>query len=69
MAAIDTAFTFKVSYDASVILGTVLLQTAPQRGLSDGRMESFLRVMKEVACIRPFNDHYIYMYTFSFFSD
>ncbi|KAF9078651.1 hypothetical protein BDP27DRAFT_1309949 [Rhodocollybia butyracea] len=51
LAAIITLVTFRVSYSASVVLGTVLLQTAPrrvQKGVRAGRMEAFLRVMKEV---------------------
>jgi len=41
---------FRVAWPAAVALGTVLLQTAPDRGALDGRMEAFLRVMKEVCC-------------------
>jgi hypothetical protein len=48
LAAVETVVTFNVAYRASVVLGTVLLQTAPERGLSGGRMEAFLRAMKEV---------------------
>ncbi|KXN87634.1 hypothetical protein AN958_08338 [Leucoagaricus sp. SymC.cos] len=48
LASIIALVTFKVSYRACVVLGTVLLQTAPNRGLSSGKMESFLRVMREV---------------------
>ncbi|KAF5339690.1 hypothetical protein D9758_014899 [Tetrapyrgos nigripes] len=48
IAALITIITFRVSYQASVVLGTVLLQTAPPRGLSSGRMEAFLRAMREV---------------------
>ncbi|KAJ4490062.1 hypothetical protein J3R30DRAFT_3278925, partial [Lentinula aciculospora] len=53
LAGIITFVTFRVSYSASVVLGTVLLQTAPRsiRGIaknSDGKMEAFLRVMKDV---------------------
>ncbi|KAH9984853.1 hypothetical protein BJV77DRAFT_1035511 [Russula vinacea] len=33
-------------------IGSVLLQTAPGRGLSAGRMESFLRAMREVRYLR-----------------
>jgi hypothetical protein len=40
--------TFNVAYRACVVLGAVLLQTSPPRGLSGGRMEAFLRAMKEV---------------------
>lgn len=52
LAAVETVATFNVAYRASVVLGTVLLQTSPERGLSGGRMEAFLRAMKEV---RKFN--------------
>ncbi|KAJ3562819.1 hypothetical protein NP233_g9338 [Leucocoprinus birnbaumii] len=48
LASVIALVTFKVSYRACTVLGTVLLQTAPVRGLSSGRMESFLRVMREV---------------------
>ena len=48
LAAVQTLVTFSVAYPASVALGSVLLQTSPARGLTSGRMEAFLRVMKEV---------------------
>ena len=48
LAAVETVVTFNVAYRASVVLGTVLLQTSPERGLSGGQMEAFLRAMKEV---------------------
>ncbi|KAH9474462.1 hypothetical protein JR316_0012921 [Psilocybe cubensis] len=48
LAFIIAALTFKVAYGASTVLGTVLLQTSPPRGLSSGKMESFLRAMREV---------------------
>ncbi|KAF5325026.1 hypothetical protein D9619_010097 [Psilocybe cf. subviscida] len=48
LAMIIAAVTFKVSYRASVVLGTVLLQTSPPRGLASGKMEAFLRAMREV---------------------
>ena len=48
LAAVETVVTFNVAYGASTVLGTVLLQTSPARGLSGGRMEAFLRAMKEV---------------------
>lgn len=51
LASIIALVTFKVSYRACIILGTVLLQTAPQRGLASGRMEAFLRVMRDVRCL------------------
>ena len=48
MAGIETVVTFSLAYPAAVALGAVLLQTAPQRGLPGGRMEAFLRAMREV---------------------
>ena len=48
LASLVTLVTGKVAYRASVVLGTVLLQTAPPRGLPAGRMEAFLRAMREV---------------------
>ncbi|KIK68420.1 hypothetical protein GYMLUDRAFT_717832 [Collybiopsis luxurians FD-317 M1] len=51
LAAVITVVTFRVSYSASVVLGTVLLQTAPHRapkGSRAGRMEAFLRAMKDI---------------------
>lgn len=54
LAAIIALVTFKVSYRACVVLGTVLLQTAPRRGLSSGKMEAFLRVMREVTIFSLF---------------
>jgi hypothetical protein len=46
--------TFKVAYRACVVLGAVLLQTSPRRGLEGGRMEAFLRAMREVRIFLPF---------------
>jgi len=48
LAAFQTVVTFNVACRASVMLGTVLLQTSPERGLAGGRMEAFLRAMKDV---------------------
>ncbi|KAF9531224.1 hypothetical protein CPB83DRAFT_904789 [Crepidotus variabilis] len=48
LACIIAVLTFRVAYRASVVLGTVLLQTSPPRGLPNGKMESFLRAMREV---------------------
>ncbi|KAF9461808.1 hypothetical protein BDZ94DRAFT_1370571 [Collybia nuda] len=48
LATIITVVTFNVAYRASVVLGTVLLQTSPPRGASSGKMEAFLRAMREV---------------------
>lgn len=51
LAMIIASVTFKVAYRASVVLGTVLLQTSPPRGLASGKMEAFLRAMREVCLI------------------
>ena len=48
LASTETVLTFIVAYPAAVALGKVLLQTAPERGLAGGQMESFLRLMREV---------------------
>ncbi|THH32627.1 hypothetical protein EUX98_g1551 [Antrodiella citrinella] len=48
MASIQTVATFALAYPAAVNLGAVLLQTAPARGLPGGRMEAFLRAMREI---------------------
>ncbi len=48
LAGIETVVTFYLAYPAAVALGAVLLQTAPARGLPGGRMEAFLRAMREV---------------------
>jgi hypothetical protein len=43
--------TSRVAYQASVVLGVVLLQTSPSRGLPGGTTEAFLRTMREVGII------------------
>ncbi|KAF7798184.1 hypothetical protein EIP86_009401 [Pleurotus ostreatoroseus] len=48
LAGIETVVTFSLAYPAAVSLGAVLLQTAPPRGLPGGRMEAFLRAMREI---------------------
>jgi len=48
LAAVIAVVTFNVAYRACTVLGTVLLQTAPPRGLPGGKMEAFLRVMREL---------------------
>jgi len=48
LASLIAILTFKVAYRSSLVLGTVLLQTSPRRGLSNGKMEAFLRAMREV---------------------
>ena len=54
LASLIAALTFKVAYRSSLVLGTVLLQTSPRRGLSNGKMEAFLRAMREVHFLSPF---------------
>lgn len=54
LAMIIAVVTFKVAYRASVVLGTVLLQTSPPRGLASGKMEAFLRAMREVCPVSNF---------------
>ena len=51
LAAVETVLTFRLAYPASLVLGAVLLQTSPERGLPGGRMEAFLRAMREVTPI------------------
>ncbi|KAI0772889.1 hypothetical protein BD413DRAFT_36411 [Trametes elegans] len=48
LAAVEAIVTFKLAYRAAVALGAVLLQTSPARGLAGGRMEAFLRAMREI---------------------
>jgi hypothetical protein len=48
MMTVETVVTFNVAYRASVGLGTVSLQTLPERWLARGRMEAFLRAMNVV---------------------
>ncbi|OCH90501.1 hypothetical protein OBBRIDRAFT_877280 [Obba rivulosa] len=48
LAGVETIVTFSLAYSAAVALGAVLLQTSPARGLAGGRMEAFLRVMREI---------------------
>jgi len=48
LAGIEGIITFSLAYPASVALGSVLLQTSPPRGSASGRMEAFLRAMKEI---------------------
>ncbi|KAI0342345.1 hypothetical protein BDW22DRAFT_1413597 [Trametopsis cervina] len=48
LAGFETVITFYLAYPAAVALGAVLLQTAPPRGLPGGRMEAFLRAMREI---------------------
>jgi hypothetical protein len=56
LASIIAALTFKVAYRSSLVLGTVLLRTSPRQGLSNGKMEAFLRAIREVRAFffRPF---------------
>ncbi|KAH9947841.1 hypothetical protein B0H21DRAFT_789088 [Amylocystis lapponica] len=48
LAGVETVVTFSLAYSAAVALGAVLLQTSPARGLAGGRMEAFLRAMREI---------------------
>lgn len=48
LAAVETIVTSYLAYPAAVALGSILLQTAPSRGLPGARMEAFLRAMREV---------------------
>ncbi|TFK82872.1 hypothetical protein K466DRAFT_666245 [Polyporus arcularius HHB13444] len=48
LAGVETLVTFNIAYRAAVALGAVLLQTSPARGLAGGRMEAFLRAMREI---------------------
>ncbi|KAF7363781.1 hypothetical protein MSAN_01035900 [Mycena sanguinolenta] len=47
-ASAGSAATFMVAYRACTVLGAILLQTAPRRGMRGGRMEAFLRAMRDV---------------------
>lgn len=53
LASVISVVTFNVAYSACVVLGAVLLQTSPRRGLAGGRMEAFLRAMREVCVFAP----------------
>ncbi|KAJ7222475.1 hypothetical protein GGX14DRAFT_663891 [Mycena pura] len=48
LAGAGSASTFSVAYRACTVLGVILLQTAPRRGMRSGRMEAFLRAMRDV---------------------
>ncbi|KAG8687754.1 hypothetical protein FRC08_011790 [Ceratobasidium sp. 394] len=48
LAAAETLITWMIAYPSALALGKVLLQTAPDRGMRDGRIEGFLRVMREL---------------------
>jgi len=48
LAGVETVVTFSLAYSAAVALGATLLQTSPARGLVGGRMEAFLRAMREI---------------------
>lgn len=48
LAGVETVVTFSVAYSAAVALGATLLQTSPARGLAGGRMEAFLRAMRQI---------------------
>ncbi|KAG8737191.1 hypothetical protein FRC10_008477 [Ceratobasidium sp. 414] len=46
LAAAETLITWMIAYPSTFALGKVLLQTSPDRGMRDGRIEGFLRVMR-----------------------
>ncbi|EGO01344.1 hypothetical protein SERLA73DRAFT_179515 [Serpula lacrymans var. lacrymans S7.3] len=48
LASVEALLTFNVAYKACVVLGTVLLQTSPDRSLSGVRMDAFTRALREV---------------------
>jgi len=48
LAAAEATAMFHLAYPSCKSIGAVLLQTAPARGLFAGRMESFLRAMREI---------------------
>ncbi|KAJ7510205.1 hypothetical protein B0H11DRAFT_2415045 [Mycena galericulata] len=48
MAGAASVATFAAAYRACTVLGGLLLQTAPRRGVPGGRMEAFLRAMRDV---------------------
>jgi len=48
IAAVEATAMFHLAYPSCKSIGSVLLQTAPARGLSAGRMEAFLRAMREI---------------------
>ncbi|KAI0062539.1 hypothetical protein BV25DRAFT_1803814 [Artomyces pyxidatus] len=48
LAAAEATAMFNLAYPSCTTIGTVLLQTSPQRGLASGRMEAFLRAMREI---------------------
>jgi len=48
LALFEAVLTFKIAYPAAVVQGAVLLQTAPPRNTPGARMESILRVMREI---------------------
>ena len=49
LAAVLAVLTFGIAYPAALALAKVLLQTAPERGIAGGRMEAFLRTMRDVS--------------------
>ncbi|KAI0298343.1 hypothetical protein B0F90DRAFT_1632750 [Multifurca ochricompacta] len=48
LAAAEAMAMFHLAYPSCKTIGAILLQTAPARGVSAGRMESFLRAMREI---------------------
>lgn len=49
LAAAETLITWMLAYPTALAFGKVLLQTAPERGAREARIEGFLRVMREVS--------------------
>jgi hypothetical protein len=49
LSAVLAVLTFGIAYPAALALSKVLLQTAPERGVAGGRMEAFLRTMRDVS--------------------
>ncbi|KAF6757953.1 hypothetical protein DFP72DRAFT_889488 [Ephemerocybe angulata] len=48
LAFVIAVLTFQVAYRASVVLGNVLLQTAPTKGMPSGKLESLHRAVREI---------------------
>ncbi|KAF8333201.1 uncharacterized protein EI90DRAFT_3053339 [Cantharellus anzutake] len=48
VSSIETVWTFSIAYPSAVSLGKILLQTAPERTLSGGSLESFQRAIREI---------------------
>jgi hypothetical protein len=56
ISSLETVWTFSIAYPTAVVLGKVLLQTAPERmstSTGGGPTEAFLRVMRDVGSRSP----------------